>query len=428
MAPAALMAQQKPATNGQPLTLQQCIDFALANQPDVRQARIDQTIGERQISAQLSGWMPQIYAQYSYNHFLKRQVIAFGEEVQRIGRENTSNILFQANQTLYSNDLLLASRAARVTRTALDQNIVETKINTVVEVSKSYYDILLTQEQLRILRENLLRQQKQYHDALARYQVGIVDKTDYQRASISVANTRSDIRRTQAAIVAKLARLKQLMGLAPESDMSLASDSAAIAQQETLLDTTRALNVTNRIEYQQLQTQQQLLTLNTRYYRWGFLPTVDGFINYNFNYLNNELSELYSRSFPTSVVGLQANIPIFQGRRRIQNLRIAQLQEERLQVEIEDTRNLMNTQYQVALANYKSDYFEWQTLRQNAQVAAEVYEVIKLQYDEGIKSYLDLIVAESDLKTAQLNYYNSLFQVLSSKLDVERALGNIAVR
>ncbi|RYD96933.1 MAG: TolC family protein [Sphingobacteriales bacterium] len=430
LAPAALTAQQQPglAAKGQPLTLQQCIDFALANQPQVRQARIDETIGERQINAQLSGWMPQVFAQYSYNHFLKRQVIAFGEEVQRIGKENTSNILFQANQTLYSNDLLLASRAARYTRVALDQNLVDVKISTVVEVSKSYYDILLTQEQLRILDENIARQQKQYNDALARYETGLVDKTDYQRASISVNNSKADRKRTQEAIVAKLARLKQLMGVAPETNMQLANDSATIAQQEVLLDTTQALNVQNRIEYQQLQTQQQLLGLSTRYYRWGFLPTVDGFINYNFNYLNDELSQLYNQSFPTSVVGLQANIPIFQGTRRLQNLKIAQLQEERLGVELENARNQISTEYTTALSNYKSDYNEWLTLRQNAQVAREVYDIIKLQYDEGIKAYVDLVVAETDLKTAQLNYYNALFRVLSSKLDVERALGNIGVQ
>jgi outer membrane protein TolC len=38
---------------------------------------------------------------------------------------------------------------------------------------------------------------------------------------------------------------------------------------------------------------------------------------------------------------------------------------------------------------------------------------------------LELTVAEADLRTAQLTYYNALFNVLSSKLDVQRALGNI---
>jgi outer membrane protein TolC len=42
-----------------------------------------------------------------------------------------------------------------------------------------------------------------------------------------------------------------------------------------------------------------------------------------------------------------------------------------------------------------------------------------------VKAYLDLITSETDLRTAQVNYSNALYEVLSSKLDVEKALGSI---
>ncbi|MDX5348532.1 MAG: TolC family protein, partial [Hymenobacteraceae bacterium] len=191
--------------------------------------------------------------------------------------------------------------------------------------------------------------------------------------------------------------------------------------------TTQNITYTNRIEYQQLQTQQQLLNLNTSYYRRGFLPTVSAFANYNWLYLNDEFSQLYNQSYPTSQAGLSVALPIFQGTRRLQNVKIAQLREQRMEVEIQNTRNIINTQYQTALANYKSDLNEYRTLRRNAEIAEEVYNIIKLQYDEGIKTYLDLIVAETDLRTAQINYFNALYRVLASKLDLEEALGTINI-
>ena len=49
--------------------------------------------------------------------------------------------------------------------------------------------------------------------------------------------------------------------------------------------------------------------------------------------------------------------------------------------------------------------------------------MVSLQYREGIKTYLDVIVAQSDLRTAELNYFNALFNVLASKIDLEKALG-----
>ncbi|MBS1659549.1 MAG: TolC family protein, partial [Bacteroidetes bacterium] len=62
-------------------------------------------------------------------------------------------------------------------------------------------------------------------------------------------------------------------------------------------------------------------------------------------------------------------------------------------------------------------------LRENRNLANEVYNTIKLQYNSGIKAYLELITAETDLRTAESNFSDALYQVLSSKIDVQKALG-----
>ena len=82
-------------------------------------------------------------------------------------------------------------------------------------------------------------------------------------------------------------------------------------------------------------------------------------------------------------------------------------------------------EYQQALAAYKGAFTDFSAQRLNRDDAREIYKIIKLQYDEGIKTYLEVIVAENDLRTAQLNYYNALYNVLATKLDVQRAMGNI---
>jgi outer membrane protein TolC len=60
-------------------------------------------------------------------------------------------------------------------------------------------------------------------------------------------------------------------------------------------------------------------------------------------------------------------------------------------------------------------------------LSEEVYNTIKLQYDAGVKTYLELMTAETDLNTAQINYLNSLYAVLSSKLDIQKALGVVSL-
>ena len=58
-------------------------------------------------------------------------------------------------------------------------------------------------------------------------------------------------------------------------------------------------------------------------------------------------------------------------------------------------------------------------------LAKEVYDVVVLQYRSGVKSYLEVITSETDLRTTQINYYNAVYQLLASKIDVQKALGQI---
>jgi outer membrane protein TolC len=196
-------------------------------------------------------------------------------------------------------------------------------------------------------------------------------------------------------------------------------------EQEVLIDTLQNINYTNRIEIQQLETQKKLQQYNLQYYKWSFLPDVYAFGNYNLNFLNNQFSKLYSQSYPNSFAGITLSLPIFQGGKRLQQIKQAQFQVTQANNDIRSFENKVNTQYQQALSDYKSNLYNYYSLKENLSLANEVYDVIRLQYRSGVKAYLDVITAESDLRTAQINYYNALFQVLSSKIDVAQSLGKI---
>ncbi|RZM29426.1 MAG: TolC family protein, partial [Pedobacter sp.] len=149
---------------------------------------------------------------------------------------------------------------------------------------------------------------------------------------------------------------------------------------------------------------------------------------YSLAYFNDSFSKLYNNGFPTSFAGLTLNFPIFTGGKRLQNLAKARLQVERADLDLVNSRNAINAEYSQAMADYKSNYNNWKVLAENVTLAQDVYKVVDLQYREGIKTYLDVIVSQADLRTAELNYYNALFQVLSSKIDVQRALGILPIQ
>jgi outer membrane protein len=427
--PSLLSAQTSIDTSVKIVTLRQCVDYALRNQPTVKQAAIDEAINERNINISLSAWLPQVTGSGLYDHYFKGSpIVPSSGSGTTIGNiDNVSTLGLQANQVIYNNDVLQAAKAAKYSRLYYKQNTTSSQINVVSDVSKAFFDVLLSQKQLDILNEDITRLQRSLRDAHSQYNAGVVDKTDYKQATIALNNSLASRKQTEEAIKSKVAYLKQIMGLGAESKVTLSYDSARF-ETEAIADTNQKLDYNNRIEYQILQTQKNLQNVNVNYYKWGFLPSVSATGVYNLNYFSDSFSSLYNKSFPNAYVGMTLNLPIFQGNKRLQNLSKARLQVDRADLDITNSKNTINTEYVQAMASYKSNYTNWQFLKENVSLAKDVYHVVSLQYREGIKIYLDVIVAQSDLRTAELNYYNALFQVLSSKIDLQKALGTLSVQ
>jgi len=418
------LAQQNGDTLLQQATLEACIRYAVQNNPDIQYAKINEAITESEIKSKLADWYPQIGFNYSFQHNFQLPALNFAGNIVHTGTYNTSGLQFGLTQNIFNRDVLLASRTRKDVQLQARQTTREQDINIAAEVSKAFYDVILTRQQMVITDEDIKRIDQSLKDAFYQYQAGITDKTDYKRATISLNNAKAQRQGQAASLTAKYAYLKELMGYPPLNDLALVYDTASMPN-EIFLDTLQQVNYDNRIEVQLLQTQKRLLQYNLKYYRWSFLPSVSGFANYNLNYLNDEFPKLYNQSYPNSYAGILLSFPIFQGSKRLQQIRQAQLQADQVDYSIKSVEDNISSQYLQALAAYKGNLYNYQSLRENMSLASEVYDVIRLQYRSGVKTYLDVITAETDLRTAEINYYNALYQLLSSKIDVLQSLGTL---
>ena len=411
-----------------------CLKYALVHQPLIRQLQLRDEISRRNVAIALSDWLPSLDLNAGYQQYLQQPISIFPDLANpsgpkreiTTGVKNTSSVLLSANQVIYNPEVIIAGTTAKYYRRQSSQTIQETKIDLVVKVSKAFYDVLLTQARLDFLQEDQSRLNKSMNDAKSQYESGVNDKIDYQRALIAFNNIQAEILGTSEEIKAKKAYLKEIMGYPVESPIAVVYDSVQMMK-DAYLDTTGILHYQNRIEYQLLRTNLYLQKSNVSFYRYGFLPTVSVYANYNLVYQNDKLNDLYNRDFPNSSAGVKLTLPLFQGSKRWQQLRRASLELKDLQLDTLNLKNRMNTQYEQALASYKSNLKAFLTARGNAQIAYDIYNTVRLQYNQGIKAYLEVIVSEADLRTARINELDALFRLLSSKLDVETALGNIPV-
>lgn len=398
------------------------IGYALKQQPRIQQARMDETITSLQIKSKLADWYPQVNFNYLLQHNFQVQTSIIGGNPVRLGVDNTSNLQFTLNQAIFNRDVLLAKRTGADVRLQARQQTENTRIDVVANVSKAFFDVLATAQQVRVAEENIARLQRSLNDARAAYDAGIADKTDYKRATIALNNALASHKSYSEIVSAKTSYLKALMNYPQDGELPLLLDSIEL-EKNIRLDTTASPNFDNRVEYRILSTQLKLQEANLQYNKWSYLPNVSANAGYNLNFLNNDFAKLYNQNFPNSYAGLTLSFPIFQGGKRKYNVQQAEWQVKRTQLEMASLRNAISSEYQAALAAYKANLASYQALKENLEMAREVYEVINLQYRAGVKTYLEVVTAETDLRTAQINYFNALYQLHSSRIDVERSLG-----
>jgi outer membrane protein len=405
--------------------LQSVIEYTIAHQPAIQQAQIDEQITEKTIRGKIADWFPQLNLNLNYQRVIDRQYMVMGNgEAIPIGALNTSAAQLSATQTIFNRDVLLATSTASKVRILSDQNTAKSKIDATVNVTKAYYDVLATEQQIRVNEESIRRLKKSLKDAYNRYTAGVADKTDYKRATILLANAEVALKSTVETHLYKIQFLKSLMGYPPESELNLVYDTLQM-ETEIPLDTLQDINYAYHIDYKLLTTQRALQTANLKYSNWAFLPTLSAYGAYTLNYQNNELGQLYERKFPYSYVGASISIPIFQGGKRVAKIQEQKYARDRIDVALVNLENILETEYTRAMASYKSNLKNYEAQRENVALATEVYNVIQLQYLNGVRNYLDVTVAESDLRTTRINYFNSLYQVLASKMDVLKVLGQI---
>lgn len=423
--PFFLLAQENLKDSLLPeVTLKNAVDYAIIHQPMIRQSLVDEAILETTIKSKLADWYPQINFNYNLQHNFIRQSSLIGGTVIKLGADNTSLGAFTVSQNIFNKDVALANRTKGTVRLQARQVTSSNKIDIAANVSKAFYDVLATLEQIKVSQTNITRIEHSLKDAYAQYTAGIADKIDYKRATITLNNAKATLYSNDEMLKAKQAYLKSLMGYPISGQLNIVYDSLQM-EKETIMDTMQAANYNARIEYQLLTTQKKLLEYSVKYNKWSYLPTVALNGAYNLNYFNNAFSRIYSNMFPNSFAALTLAFPIFQGGKRKANIRGAELEVERNALDIVNFQNNLNAEFTHAMSSYKSNYQNYLALKDNLAVAREVYNIIELQYRSGIKAYLEVITAESDLRTSEINYYSAMYQVLASKIDIQKALGQI---
>jgi outer membrane protein len=225
-----LSADAQKVTDSLPpdLTLQVVVQYALKHYPLVQQALIDEQITDRQIKSKLSEWYPQVALNANYQNNIQLQDVDFNGSYVSSSTYNQSTVGLSATQNLFNRDVLLASQTRRDVITQSKQNTVSDKIDITVNVSKAFYNVLLTEQDIKVSEDDIVRLERNLKDTYNQYRGGLVDKTDYKRATISLNNAKAQKKTEEEALKANYAQLVQLMGYTGKDSVHLSYDSTSM--------------------------------------------------------------------------------------------------------------------------------------------------------------------------------------------------------
>src|SRR5258708_39801863 len=178
-----------PPDPNQALTLDQCVEYALKHEPNLNKSLINIAIARTTNAINLAGWLPQAGVSGNLTHYLSlptnfiKNANTGTVTQQKSGVVNTFTPVFSVTQTIFNPSLIYVAQSAHLYVQQAEQITDSTKINIVAGVSKIFYGLLLTLEQINVLKEDTARLNKNLHDAYHQYVSGIVDETDYDQAT-----------------------------------------------------------------------------------------------------------------------------------------------------------------------------------------------------------------------------------------------------
>src|SRR5690606_32677438 len=131
--------------------------YAIQHNPELQNAKINEDITETIIKSKLADWYPQINFIYNIQHNFQLPTFNFNGNLSHSGTYNTSGAQLGLTQNIFNRDALLATRTSKDIRRLSGQNTEEQKINLTVLVSKAFYDLILTRQQLKVIEEDIVR-------------------------------------------------------------------------------------------------------------------------------------------------------------------------------------------------------------------------------------------------------------------------------
>ena len=439
-------------------TLQQCIDYAIKNNYNVKSYEFDEYVAKAQIKEVRGSGLPQINGtgNVTYNGDLRRLFINYnpaspglfqfpaGSPAGVYASPNviqvkaTSDVGINASQMLFNGSYFIGLKAAKTVSELSHKNVMMSQIQTAENVSKAFYSVIINDERMRLLDANIRRVDSLRTQTKKMNEQGFVEKLDVDRIEVTYNNLLVEKTRFEQIVGLTKLLLKFQMGYDVDKELTVKGDIKDV-NSPTLLTNADSTAYQNRIEYKILETQHSLEKMNLKNKHMQAAPTLTAVGSLGYFRGGNNISGLFNKGnelppamqlyqnkfYRYDYVGVNLNVPIFSGLSRYYRAQQSKITIDKIENNMNAFKQTASLQVKQSEINLKNSLMTADVQKRNLDLATEVTRVTKIKYEQGTGSNIEVVTAETASREAQTNYYNAVYDLMVSQIDYQKSLGTL---
>ena len=161
-------------------------------------------------------------------------------------------------------------------------------------------------------------------------------------------------------------------------------------------------------------------------HKLGYIPTIAAQASYTLNGMGPKFfTSNETFWFNSSFIGLNINIPIFDGLQRKYRVQQSRLNAQKVENTITNVKQAIDFEQKVTSGSLRSALFNLDVQERNMLLAEKVYNATKLKFEQGLGSSFEVLQADADMQTAQSNYFNALYNAIVAKISYQYSLGKL---
>jgi outer membrane protein TolC len=379
--------------------------------------------------------LPQIDGNISYQNNLKQPVTLLPAEITggepgtfvpvTFGTKQNANAVATLNQLIFDGSYLVGLKAAKAFLRYSENANEKTRLEVRKGVINAYGSVLLSQELVAIFEKNKTNLEQNLNETRKIYENGLGEEESVEQLEITLLDIETQLNNARRSQAIAKQMFNLALGIDVEATVTLTDNLDQLANQNislSLLDS--SLNIAENVDYKIAFNLTEQRYFENRLEKSKFLPRLSAFVNYGTAANSNDFSFFNGdqKWYQSSVLGVSLNIPIFSSGKRSAASQRTKIALDQAQTDLEKTKQQIKLDLTTARSNYQFAIENYENSKKNLALAERIEGKNQVKFTEGLSTSFDLRQAQTQLYTAQQQFFQSMLNLINEKANLETVL------